>query len=181
MVDLSLDRMQRQEPPQLVERHALLQQYRTREDGLGPLVEDVVLGEGAVGRVFRACGGRNAERVKDCDHASDATVGLGLLGDEVSAERNIGVERIAMPEQLFALGRAEVDQALRKREVLGSSLAAHKPECNGDRQDDAGEHGHLPQILFGRQHGFAGAARQLFAAANRVGALWITSVLTIVA
>ena len=70
-MDRRLHRVKRQEAPDLVQGHALLPQYFAWQDGLGPLVEKVVLSEGAVRLVLRARGRWHLERVEHHDDAGD--------------------------------------------------------------------------------------------------------------
>ena len=51
-MDFRLDRLRRQNSPELVERHALVRQGLPRQNGVRPLAQHVVLGEGAVRLVF---------------------------------------------------------------------------------------------------------------------------------
>ena len=52
-MDLGLDRLRGQNSPKLVERHALMRQGLARQNRVRPFAQHVVLGEGAVGLVFR--------------------------------------------------------------------------------------------------------------------------------
>ena len=53
VMDLRLDRLGGEDAPDLIERHALPRQHLARKNHIRPFGEHIVLGEGAVGLVFR--------------------------------------------------------------------------------------------------------------------------------
>jgi hypothetical protein len=99
------------------------------------LVEDVVLGEGAVGRVFRNLGGRQPKRIQDHHDAGDATIGLGLLGQEIVSEREIGLARIALGEIDLTVMGAESGEIGGQRQGVGVGGPDVEP-CDQRRADD---------------------------------------------
>ena len=127
-MDFRLDRLGGQDAADLVERHALVRQHLARQDGVRLFVEHVVLGEGAVGRIFRNRRRRDAERVQDHDDAGDAAIGLGLLGQEVAGEREISLTRVAFGKIDLAVVSAETGQILRQRQRIGVRAGDREPQ-----------------------------------------------------
>ncbi len=119
MMDLHRDRVQCQQLADLVEGHTLLLKHRARQNRLAPPVKEVVLREGVIRLVLRGRGRRDLECIEHHDDTGDAAKGLVLLGQEVDAKRDEGLEAVAFQEQPLPGLRPEVDQVLRERKRLG--------------------------------------------------------------
>ncbi len=115
-------------PADLIERHALPRQDVARQNSVRLWREDVVLGERAVGRVFGNRGRRDAERVEHHHDARDPAIGLGLLGQKVTGEREIGLPRVALGEVGLTVMGAETGQIVGQRERVAIRADDEEPE-----------------------------------------------------
>src|SRR5271167_2933035 len=78
MMNLDRHRMERKEPAELIERHALPGEDVARQHRVRALIQQIVLGESAVGLIFRARRGWRAHRVEHHDDAGDAAISWRL-------------------------------------------------------------------------------------------------------
>src|SRR5262245_19460068 len=101
VMNLHLDRLSDEKFAQLIQRHALFGDHILRQNGFRLLIEEVVLRESTIRVVLGNCGSRELQRVENHDDTGNTAIGLSLLGNEVDAEGNEGLQRIAFPEELL--------------------------------------------------------------------------------
>ena len=151
MMDFGLDRLCRENPADLVERHAPPRQDVARQNSVRLVVEDIVLGERTVGRVFGDWGRWNAKRVEHHHDARDPAIGLGLLGQKVAGEREIGLPRVALSEVGLAVMGGETGEIVGQGERVGIRADDEEPQRQRRARDKQLRHVSHPSTRLGRE------------------------------
>ncbi len=118
MVNFGPYRIGRQEPPYLIQRHALSGEHVARDHHIGFGAENVVLGESSERLELGCRRGLNRQGIEDHHNARYSAERLVLLSDKLDAQRPVGLQRFALLQQNSPFVAVQVHQIFRQRKGL---------------------------------------------------------------